>query len=35
LHKPVINTIKNGTCLFIYTPDESYVKHSFLLSASV
>ncbi|MFI5131005.1 MAG: murein L,D-transpeptidase catalytic domain family protein, partial [Chitinophagales bacterium] len=22
--KPVINTIKNGTCLFIYTPDHSY-----------
>jgi len=34
LHKPVINTIKNGTCLFIYTPDESYVKQSFLLSTS-
>lgn len=28
LHKPVINTIKNGTCLFIYTPDQSYLQRS-------
>lgn len=32
LHKPIINTIKDGTCLFIYTPDESYVDHSELLN---
>lgn len=32
MHKPVINTIKNGTCLFIYTPDESYLSRSELLS---
>lgn len=32
LHKPVINTIKNGTCLFIYTPDQSYTNRSSLLS---
>jgi hypothetical protein len=32
LHKPVINTIKNGTCLFIYTPDNSYLQRSELLS---
>ena len=31
LEKPIINTIKDGTCLFIYTPDESYVNHSELL----
>ena len=31
LHKPIINTIKDGTCLFIYTPDESYLNHSELL----
>jgi hypothetical protein len=28
LHKSIINAIKNGTCFFIYTPDESYVNHS-------
>ena len=32
IYKPVINTIKGGTCLFIYTPDESYLDHSELLS---
>lgn len=32
MHKQVINTIKNGTCLFIYTPDKSYLDHSELLS---
>lgn len=32
LHKPVINTIKNGTCLFIYTPDKSYLQRSEFLS---
>jgi hypothetical protein len=32
MYKPVINTIKNGTCLFIYTPDESYLSHSELLN---
>ncbi|MBL7741157.1 MAG: murein L,D-transpeptidase catalytic domain family protein [Chitinophagaceae bacterium] len=28
---PIINTIKNGTCLFIYTPDKRYVSRSGLL----
>jgi L,D-transpeptidase catalytic domain len=32
IHKPVINTIKGGTCLFIYTADESYLSRSELLS---
>jgi hypothetical protein len=32
LYKPIINTIKSGTCLFIYTPDQSYIQHSELLS---
>ena len=32
MYKPVINTIKNGTCLFIYTPEQSYLDHSELLS---
>ena len=30
LHKSIINAIKNGTCFFIYTPDESYLNHSAL-----
>ncbi|HEX7903922.1 MAG TPA: murein L,D-transpeptidase catalytic domain family protein [Chitinophagaceae bacterium] len=25
---PIINTIKNGTCLFIYSPAASYLQHS-------
>ncbi len=29
---PIINTIKDHTCLFIYDPNESYLKHSSLLS---
>ena len=32
MYKPVINTIKNGTCLFIYAPDESYLTHSEFLA---
>ncbi|TMI72366.1 MAG: murein L,D-transpeptidase catalytic domain family protein [Bacteroidetes bacterium] len=31
LHKSIINAIKNGTCFFIYTPDESYLNHSALI----
>ena len=31
LHKPIINKIKNGTCLFIYSPDKSYLLHSKIL----
>lgn len=31
LHKPIINTIKNGTCLFIYSPDKKYLSHSRIL----
>lgn len=29
---PIINTIKDGTCLFIYSPGTSYQQHSSLLS---
>jgi hypothetical protein len=29
---PIINTIKNGTCLFIYNPNQSYLLHSPILS---
>jgi hypothetical protein len=31
LHKPIINTIKNGTCLFIYSPNKNYFIHSQIL----
>lgn len=31
LHKPIIDKIKNGTCLFIYSPDKSYLNHSRIL----
>jgi len=32
LHKPIINKIKNGTCLFIYSPNRNYLVHSKILS---
>jgi len=31
LHKPIINKIKNGTCLFIYGADKNYLLHSKIL----
>ncbi len=31
LHKPIINKIKNGTCLFIFSPNKNYLIHSQLL----
>jgi hypothetical protein len=31
LHKPIINKIKNGSCLFIYSPDKSYLSRSAIL----
>ena len=31
LHKPIIDKIKNGTCLFIYGPDRNYLTHSRIL----
>jgi hypothetical protein len=31
LHKFIINKIKNGTCLFIYSPDRNYIAHSGIL----
>jgi hypothetical protein len=31
LHKPIINKIKNGTCLFIYSPNKNYLIHSKVL----
>lgn len=32
LNKPIIDSIKGGTCLFIYNPDESYIRSSPLLN---
>ena len=33
LHKPIIDKIKNGTCLFIYSHDKTYLKRSKILKA--
>jgi len=30
--KPIINTIKDGTCLFIYDPEQSYLEKSSILN---
>ncbi len=32
LNKPIINTIKNGSCLFIYSNDKNYINRSRLLN---
>jgi len=32
-HKAIINTIKGGTCLFIYSPDDNYLQKSTVLNA--
>jgi hypothetical protein len=34
LHRPIINKIKNGTCLFIYSPDKTYLNRSKILNAA-
>ncbi len=31
LHIPIIDKIKNGTCLFIFSPDKNYIKRSKIL----
>ncbi|MEO6549521.1 MAG: murein L,D-transpeptidase catalytic domain family protein [Ferruginibacter sp.] len=33
LHKPIIDKIKNGTCLFIFSPDIKYLTHSKILNS--
>ncbi len=33
LHKPIIDKIKNGTCLFIYSADNAYLKKSKIINA--
>jgi len=30
--KPVVEAIKEGTCLFVYSPDQQYILHSKLLN---
>ena len=32
-HKEIINTIKNGTCLFIYSQDQNYLQKSSILNS--
>lgn len=32
LHKPIIDKIKNGTCLFIYSTESSYLKKSKIIN---
>ena len=34
LYRPIIEKIKNGSCLFLYSPNEEYLSHSRLLQAS-
>lgn len=34
LHKAIIDVIKNGTCLFIFSPDNNYLSHSRILNQS-
>lgn len=33
LHKSIIDKIKNGTCLFIFSPDTKYLAHSKILNS--
>jgi len=35
LSLPIINTIKDGTCLFIYYPDKKYLKSAFWLNKKI
>jgi len=32
IYKPIIETIRNGTCLFLYSPNKSYLTHSKLIN---
>lgn len=32
VHKAIINTIKDGSCLFLYSPDQFYITHSKLIN---
>ena len=35
LHKAIINTIKGGSCLFLYSPDSFYITHSKMINQPV
>ena len=35
LNKPIIEKIKNGTCLFLYSPDQQYVANSSIINNKV
>ena len=35
LHQAIINKIKNGTCLFLYTSDKNYISRSGILKEAV
>jgi len=35
LHKPIIEKIKNGSCLFLFSPDRNYALHSTVLNKAV
>ena len=35
LHKAIIDVIKNGTCLFIYSEDDNYLGHSKILNQAM
>jgi len=35
LHKPIIEKIKNGSCLFLYSPDKNYLNNSKILKQAV
>ncbi|WP_207511146.1 murein L,D-transpeptidase catalytic domain family protein [Longitalea luteola] len=35
LHKAIINTIKDGTCLFMYSPDKNYITNSKMINQPV
>lgn len=34
VYKPIIETIKDGSCLFLYSPSQKYLSHSQLLQTS-
>jgi len=34
LSRPIIDKIKNGTCLFIYSPEKKYLSHSKILNSN-
>jgi len=35
LHKAIINTIKDGSCLFLYSPDTFYISHSRIINQPI